>query len=131
MKPGYSWKITRATNLRKWNALNPLNAEITFEEWKEFVEQDPSFTWYTETPLCILDRNDAKFEGRRYRKALYNYDILNNSCLMEFGFSEGIIIAYIAPKTQKKLKKVFEVADYFNAKVYKLYKEMKREEELK
>ena len=95
------------------------------------MEQDPSFTWYSETPSCVLDRNDAKFEGRRYLRALYEYDVLKGTCLMAFVYFEGIITVDIAPKTQRKLKKIFEVVDYFNAKVYKLSKEIKREDELK
>jgi len=120
-----SFEITRSKV--KYKSHQPhVENPITYEEWVKFVESDSSLTWFDDTENGIEFYSDFGKDTHKKWFAYYLYSASKKEGILDLSYSSviPIIKAEIVSNKKESLKKIFEIADKFDAKVYKLGKEI-------
>lgn len=110
-------------NLRKVNlgVIKP----IVRDEWIATVENINQLTWMDDTDWGKEFYKNKSEKYLRKRACDYQFNLQKQSSDIVFTWNDGGYISVISEI--KKLDFIFDFADMFEAKVYKLQKEIKRE----
>jgi hypothetical protein len=120
----HSWNIIR----KKGKGLK-VEIPIDKSEWESIVEDDPSLTWMDDTPTGIEFYQGFGKDKPKKTSAWFEFDEKNQKATMTMQFATlyGYIMVQVGSITPKKARKVFEIADKLDSKVYKLGREITKE----
>ncbi len=114
-----SWDILRK---KKYDTIHPSKVEIiTLVEWQEYVDSDPELIWAELSPMADAYRAEGKEWVAKSRLKHEAYYELNKTGYgnLRFKFFRHFISIDCERQTLKRVEKMWQVAKYFDAYLFK------------